>query len=63
MKDKLGAASWWNRFPTNPTQSIFTRFVRQPHTGLPDRLKDYREKFDEFGKKTLRTGLSEYLED
>lgn len=47
----------------NKTQSIFTRFVRQPQAGLRDTLKDSRDKFDEFWNKALRTSLSEYLED
>jgi len=63
MKDRLGFGAWINSPTRNPTQNLFTRFVKQPYTGLPDTLRDIREKFDEFGKKVLRTHLSEYLED
>jgi len=63
MRDRLGFSKWINSPLRNPTQNIFTRFVRQPYTGLPDTLRDYREKFGEFGNKGLRTSLSEYLED
>lgn len=63
MKDLIGAHVWWNRPLANPTQNIFVRFVRQPGSGLPDTLKDYRDKFENFGKKALRTHLSEYLDD
>jgi hypothetical protein len=34
-----------------------------PQSGLPDTLKEYRDKFEDFGKKALKTRLSEYLED
>jgi len=63
MKDRLGTAAFWNAPVRNPTQSIFRRFVKTPGAELPDTLRDVREKFDEFGKKVLRTHLSEYLED
>ena len=63
MKDRLGTSSFWNSPVRNSTQNIFTRFVRRPGAELPDTLRDVREKFDEFGKKVLRTHLSEYLED
>ena len=63
MKDRLGTAAFWNSPVRNSTQNIFTRFVRQSGAELRDTLRDYREKFDKFGKKALHTGLSEYLED
>ena len=63
VHDRLGTSAFWNRPLANPTQSIFTRFVRQPQAGLRDTLKDSRDKFDEFWNKALRTSLSEYLED
>jgi len=63
MKDRLGTAAWWNQPTANPTQSIFRRFVKTPGAELTDRLKEYRDLFGEFGKKDLRTHLSEYLED
>ena len=63
MRDRLGTSAFWNRPLANPTQNIFTRFVRQPQAGLQDKLKDYRDKFDKFGKKALHTSISEYLED
>ena len=63
MRDRLGLSAWENRFPNNPTQNLFRRFVRQPQAGLPDRLEDYRKQFEDFGKKALKTRLSEYLEE
>jgi hypothetical protein len=63
MRDLLGRAAWENRFPNNPTQTIFRRFIHQPYTEIHDTLKDTRERFDSFGKKALHTHLSEYLED
>jgi hypothetical protein len=63
VKDRLGKAAFWNAPLRNPTQNMFTRFVRQPGSGLPDTLKEYRDKFGDFGKKALKTRLSEYLED
>jgi hypothetical protein len=63
MKDRLGTASWINAPVRNPTQSLFRRFVKMPGSETTDKLKEYRDKFDEFGKKALRTHLSEYLED
>ena len=62
MKDRLGTSSWINAPVRNPTQNTFRRFVKTPGAGLLDTLRDYREKFDTFGKKALRTHLSEYLE-
>ena len=62
MRDRLGTHAWVNRFPNNPTQTMFKRFIRQPASGLPDLLKDTRDKFSDFGKKALHTRLSEYLE-
>ena len=63
MKDRLGFSKWVNAPVRNPTQNLFTRFVKTPQAGLPDKLRDYREQFDKFGKKALHTSLSEYLED
>ena len=63
MRDYLGKSRWDNLPIKNITQNIFTRFVRQPQAGLPDLLKDTRDKFEDFGKKALKTRLSEYLED
>ena len=63
MKDRLGTSSFWNSPIRNSTQNLFTRFVKQPGSDMADRLRDYREKFDEFGKRALRTHLSKYLED
>ena len=63
MRDRLGQSAWWNRPLANPTQNQFVRFVKQPGSGLPDTLKEYRDQFDDFGKKALHTRLSEYLEE
>ena len=63
MKDRLGQSKFWNAPIRNETQNIFRRFVRMPGSGLPDTLKEYRDKYDDFGKKALKTRLSEYLED
>jgi len=63
LRDRLGTAAFWNQPIANPTQNIFRRFVKTPGAELRDTLRDYREKFDTFGKKALHTGLSEYLED
>jgi hypothetical protein len=61
MRDLLGTSAWWNAPLRNPTQNIFTRFVKQPQAELADALKEYRDKFSEFGKKALHTELSQYL--
>jgi len=63
MRDRLRQSAWWNRPLANPTQNQFIRFIKQPGSGLPDTLKEYRDKFEDFGKKALKTRLSEYLED
>jgi hypothetical protein len=62
MKDRIGTSQFINAPVRNPTQNIFRRFVRMPGAGLPDMLADSRKKFEDFGKKALHTGLSEYLE-
>ena len=62
MKDRIGNSRWWNQPIKNPTQNVFTRFVRMPGAGLPDMLADSRKKFEAFGSKALKTHLSEYLE-
>lgn len=48
MKDRLGTAEWINKPLRNPTQNVFTRFVRQPYTGLSDRLEDSRKAWKRF---------------
>jgi hypothetical protein len=63
MRDRLGFSKWVNAPVRNPTQNKFSRFVKQPGSGLPDTLKEYRTKFDDFGKQALKTRLSEYLSD
>jgi hypothetical protein len=47
----------------NPTQNMFVRFVRQPESGVKDYMEAYRKQFEDFGKETLKTRLSKYLED
>ena len=59
MRDRLGKAREWNRYPRNPTQNIFVRFVRQPQAGLEDRLADYKRGWDEMTKKALRSRIEE----
>jgi hypothetical protein len=59
MKDRLGEHAWVNRFPGNPTQIRFRRFVRVPQTGLPDMLDDSKKAWEKFKDMALKTRLEE----
>jgi len=59
MRDRLGKAREWNRYPRNPTQNLFVRFVRQPQAGLADRLSDYKKAWDEMTQKAIRSRIEE----
>lgn len=59
MKDRLGKAKLWNNQFQNKTQNLFTRFVRQPYTGLPDMLEDFRQPWKEFEQRKQDFSLKE----
>jgi hypothetical protein len=59
MKDRIGSHAWVNRFPRNPTQTMFKRFVKQPQSGLPDMLADSKKSWNEFKNMALKTRMEE----
>jgi hypothetical protein len=59
MKDRIGGHDWVNRFPRNPTQNLFARFVRQPQSGLIDHLADSKKAWKQYENMALKTRLEE----
>jgi hypothetical protein len=45
MKDQLGKAKWLNRFPNNPTQNRYTRFLRGPNAKPNDAFTKSQKEF------------------
>ncbi len=59
----IGVDKWRNRFPANPTQTAYFRFLRSPESSLETQFdkveREFRRRFIETKLKTI---YSEYLE-
>lgn len=60
MKDRLGAAAWWNAPIANPTQTSYTRLMRVPWGELSSPFTaaqaDFRARLDNAMKSRYLDG-------
>jgi hypothetical protein len=45
MKDYLERHKWVNRFPNNPTQTKYIRFLKMPQSGVVSPFTKSRDEF------------------
>ena len=55
MKDRLGKAWFINLPPRNPTQTIYTRFLRGPEAEIKTSYTWSKKNFDDLMDNALKT--------
>lgn len=61
MKNRLNTL--WNVAPRNPTQTAYTRFLRNPSEPLKTAFSIAQESFDKEMADRLKTSYSDLLDD
>lgn len=59
MKDRLKQSKWINRFPNNPTQTQYLRFLESPGKVLKSAFTRNEDKFNNISKNILKTRFTE----
>ena len=59
MKDRLQRSKWVNRFPSNPTQTQYIRFIKSPKSKLESLFTKNRGNFESILKNRLKTRYAE----
>lgn len=62
MKDYLGKARFWNAAPLNPTQTIYTRFIKGPLEPTKTIFSRGRSDWQKIGKDAMKNRYSEWLD-
>lgn len=63
MKDYLKTSWWVNRFPHNPTQTHYNRFLKKAGSKMRSKFTESQEGFDRQVSSGLQTIYSDFFKD